>query len=290
MSRTPKFHGTLFILTFALKQPLMLAVKANSLPIVEKLIKSGIEGVKQSLVIRDNRGSMPLHETVRNGLPKLTSLLVSLGGTDILYAENGVGETPLETASMQWLVAATRAEYPGKAPNIGTLSTSRNGVGALQTSQTGEDFIAQMRKMEDAKAYLQKNGKFVANSKLKDALDAYIVFLARKASQPTVPPKAEKASKNDSLDRSETLKIISSSVFASPGQRQLVQLADVQASIQSSLKTASESYKTSWQYLSRIRKNTDDGLVAEDKTEAQKAEELQWSGILSWSSIRFVQF
>ncbi len=94
----------------------MLAVKATSLPIVEKLIKSGIEGVKQSLVIRDNTGSMPLHETVRNGRPKLTSLLVSQGGIDVLYAESGVGETPLETATTQWLLAATRGEYPGRAP------------------------------------------------------------------------------------------------------------------------------------------------------------------------------
>ena len=65
----------------------MLAVKSKRIPIVEKLVKSGVEGVKVSLSIRDSQGSMPLHEAVRNGLPKLTSFLVSLGGTDILFSE-----------------------------------------------------------------------------------------------------------------------------------------------------------------------------------------------------------
>lgn len=267
----------------------MLAVKANSITIVEKLVKSGIEGVKESLVTRDNNGSMPLHETVRNGLPKLTSLLVSLGGIDALYAENGVGETPLDTATMQWLLARTRGQYPGKAPRASSLSTSSNGNGSLIVSQKSEDFEAQVRKMEDAKAYLERNGKFVANAKFRDALDAYIVFLARKASQPSVLPKPATAPTRDSEDRSETLRIVSSSVFASPSERQLVLLSDVQSSVQSSLKSAADAYKSSWKYIQRIQKDSEDN-IPEEKTEAQKAEELQWSGILSWSSIRYTQF
>ncbi|KLO11509.1 ankyrin [Schizopora paradoxa] len=268
--------------------PLMLAVKANSIPIVEKLVKSGIEGVKVSLSIRDSKGSMPLHETVSNGRPKLTSFLVSLGGTDILYAENGVGETPLDTATARWLLTGTRAGYPGKAPRVSTLSTSSSGNGSLIVSQTSEDFQEQVRKMEDAKAYLEKNGKFVANAKFKDALDSYIVFLARKAGQPSVTPKQTTPPTFDSMDRTETLKIISSSVFASPGERQLVQLSDVQLSVQSSLKSAADAYKSSWKYISQMQKDAEDNLP-EEKTEAQKAEELQWSGILSWSSIRYTQ-
>lgn len=261
--------------TFPLFQPLMVSVKSNRLNIAKLILSSGLDCVKDVVAIRDANGSMPLHIAVRGGLARFASLLLSAGRTDVLYAENGVGETPLETATVQWLLQATRGDFIGALPDINYL---RVRGASLINELPSDRLLREMRQVEELAGNLKEG-----NSELADVLQALIFVLARKASEASknAPAPSTEPVRTDEANRVETLKVISSSIFGSPGQRQLVHLADVQRSVRSSLEKAYLDGQKNRSY--NRYQAVDFGETPIEKTPLQKAEQRQWEGVLNWA-------
>lgn len=256
----------------------MIAVKRGQLTMVEKLLRSGIDSVKESLMKRDNNGSMPLHAAVRNGYADITSLLITHGGVEVLYSENAVGETPVETAYMQWLLHATRQGFPGASPSYELRPLHTSGTLDVTGPAGPERLTLELELMEKAREKLTSNGKLTMNAKLKQALDSFIEYVSKKLDKPlteirSTPKKL--AYEAESENREKTYKVVSSSVFASPSPRRLVHIIDVQHSVRNSLNDAVP--KTT-------KRNITEGEGGiEDEDNAQLVAEREcWNGVLSW--------
>lgn len=265
----------------------MLAVKAGALRVVELLLQSNITEAKETILIRDVRATMPLHSAVRSGFADIASLLITHGGADALYSENGVGETALDVATVQWLLNATRDGYQGKLPSFNNLPGRESAMSSPRAPAV-EKLASEIKMLEQVRGMLMEQGKLDANAQLKDALDSFIAFLSGKLDEHAETSDSEPAPRTtrtmDSMHRYMTFKVVSSSVFASPGTRRLVHLIDVQKSVGSSLETASPSsqqpYNDAVQYRKRFAE--ENGLAEEDLT---VAESTQWQGIVGWNGI-----
>ncbi|KAH8111009.1 ankyrin repeat protein [Phellopilus nigrolimitatus] len=272
--------------------PLMLAVQENKQDVVELLLRSGIDAVNDCLITRDVQGSMPLHAAVRKGFAKIALALMSASaGSGALHSENGVGETPIETACIQWLLHSTRIDYD--LINITGHGYGFNGYANLDTHEVetkpgppdADKLVTEVKLLYEVRAHLQRNKKFVANAKLKDALDAFIIYLSQKRDAPQEPLEKPSSSDADECDRAKTFEIVRTAVLASPGQRRLVHLIDVQRSVSSSLEKAtgkSRNLNEGDEYAQRWRFSIAKELPDEADAEASLEEE-QWKGILSSS-------
>ncbi|KAH8995818.1 hypothetical protein EDB86DRAFT_2829340 [Lactarius hatsudake] len=91
-------------------QPLMLAVKHGNAATVQIILEFGIDpGI---LLLRDADWSTPLHVAVQNADTVLAEVLLKYGPTQLLYAENSVGQTPLDIASLKGLPRETGSTVP----------------------------------------------------------------------------------------------------------------------------------------------------------------------------------
>ena len=124
----------------------MIAVKKSGLSFVREILQSGVEGIKDILLPRDVKGSTPLHVAVRAGNAEIASLLIAAGGGELLHAENGVGETSMEMAYLQWLLDITRQGF--RLPNISKLTHHPAGTSTQPVPPYDLAIKSELRKVD----------------------------------------------------------------------------------------------------------------------------------------------
>lgn len=281
----------------------MTAVRSRAVSTVKMLLRSGNEAIKASLTIRDASGFMPLHLAVSMDSPGMCSAILEATDSDLLHIENGVGETPLETAMMKWLVDASRAKYKGRVKHgyghgEGLPVFGQRGNINHATPPDADTIAKEIDGLQSMRADLMQRGKLVTNKTLSDALDAHLLYLKDK--QTTAPRSKSDEKPAESVferrrkeqqhrDSEATYKAILAAVQRSTGNRRLVHLADVQHSVLKSLDAAKEkekqdelnNYADQYAYRRQFQKAKEIPNEAKDEA-VQKV--IQWQGVLGWSS------
>lgn len=274
----------------------MLAVKSSRFVVLEKLFKSKLSVVKDVLYVRDRKGSLPVHVAVHQGWAKIVSLIIANGGSDSLYWENAVGETPIETATIQWLLNATRNAIGDGLESTRAMNMYNNWrVEAPLT--TIDKLSSQVKVLKDVLAQLERDGKLTANSDLKKAFESFVVYLDRKreegeaiAAKESNTTTAKNNNQFDKTDSKETLKVVSSFISTSAGERQIVHLIDVQNSVRNSIDRATKPLPVALGYDSHrrnrmARRKFEKGKELPDEAdEEEEAKEQMWRGVLRFRS------
>ncbi|KAI5121628.1 hypothetical protein M0805_001157 [Coniferiporia weirii] len=274
--------------------PLMLAVLDGHRGAVDVLLQSGINSVKEGLTTRDAKGEMPLHAAVHKGYAEIASSLInSMSSPDALYSENGVGHTPIETATVEWLMYATGEGFKGQA----STGYGSQDMGSLEVAHpmkdpgppAAEKLASEIKLLENVRESLMRDGKLSTNRKLKDALESFITYLKEKYAAALESSEAlnsaGEASTTDTCDRSKTFEVVTAAMLTSHGRRRLVHLIDVQRSVHSSLEKAVqdclrdefEVQHAGHRSLAKLEE-----LPVQDDVEITEEYE-QWSGVLRWS-------
>lgn len=229
-----------------------------------------LEFKKANLLVRDVDGSPPLHSAVRQGFAEIVQLLIEAGPAEALLAENGVGETPLETASLQEIVERTRQQFnPSVSTPLDLDSLEIRANPERFNIQQQESEITKLRNVIDE---LLHDGRMRKNTKLPNELMSFAnkmdVKLAT-AKKTTIPEEKEWDDGNaetDNVDRLNTLVRVRKGLLPLGGPRGLVHLIDVQRSIQETLGLFQQEAANS------VRKTYDDGLEPEvDDDEALRS-------------------
>ena len=262
----------------------MTAVLNGQFKVVEILLQSGLSEVKECLTIRDAEGSMPLHAAVHRGYAKIVSLLIEAApDSEAIYSENGVGETPLETARARFLISATREKYPGN--NLlqygGVQQLGSSYFGGSRAIKQERDLSKEVELLKSVQASLLEHGKLAANPKLKDALEEFIPYLAEKArAEAEWEEIPEDEQTKDKCDCEETFKVVSAAVANVSGRRRLVHLTDVQRSVRTSLEKANKKREDIVENdFSRKRRFLKGDEIPDEVEAEQKEKQEMWSGI-----------
>ncbi|ESK95874.1 ankyrin repeat protein [Moniliophthora roreri MCA 2997] len=240
-----------------LNTPLHIAVSCGRKDIVELIINFS----KSGLLLRNVIGSLPLHTAVLNGYANITKLLLDVSPKEALHTENGVGDTPLEMATLQELLVRVQERSPS-CPELGRNSWSRNDDLRRYDVEKLEGVIPELKK---AIGILQEDGKLTQGSQLNEELLAFARYLEtqlvtakvedaekrkreeakkkRREAKEEEEPKArekkedvyEASRSGDYTDREKTFKFVLEAVTAKPGDRCLVHLVDVQRSVSGDL-------------------------------------------------------
>ncbi|KAK7062773.1 hypothetical protein VNI00_000262 [Paramarasmius palmivorus] len=239
-----------------LETPLHLAVNRGRNDIVKLIVNF----TKSGLLIRNVIGSMPLHIAVLNGYAKVSKILLDASSTEALHAENGVGDTPLEIATVQMLLRRV-TEYSSVCPELGRSKVNWDRMPRRLDVERLEQATSELREMIRV---LQEDGKLTQGSKLNEELSAFARYLETQLANARVEDaakkKREKAKKErkekeeqerqehwavpglmdeedherstsyDCQTRGGTFNYVLNAVMARPGDRSLVHLVDVQKS------------------------------------------------------------
>jgi hypothetical protein len=228
-------------------QPIMLAVQASRLHVVDFMLSIDNPATAASLCFRDVQGSLPLHIAVKKSLVHITTSLLKISESRLLYTEDGVGITPLEIASLQHLLRLTSIK--GKAGGVMTWRTPPR-----LTSLDGDNITKYIERVErpDLEAAetlsalvqsLNAEGRFTTRKDLKDILTEYAERTMKIARQPnkeeegTIEPETGLGSRTESPDVVGTFKLIKSAVGHST-RRELVHLLDAQSAVGNALDQA----------------------------------------------------
>ena len=93
----------------------MLAVKRGYIATTRAIVNFGIDPA--IVMIKDAHGSTPLHIAAQNTNTDLAEILLHHGPVELLYAENCVGQTPLDIACLKNLsrvIGSTEVRKPGE--------------------------------------------------------------------------------------------------------------------------------------------------------------------------------
>ncbi|KIK54450.1 hypothetical protein GYMLUDRAFT_63236 [Collybiopsis luxurians FD-317 M1] len=254
----------------ALETPLHLAVSARHYRISSAII----DYTKAGLMMYDVSGSIPLHIAVANSQVKTVQKLVDNSPPESLFTENGVGNTPLEIATLYGLfhrVVNLTVSQPSELPaSWGNTNPPRINLDKLSEN------VPALRK---AISELSSNGPLKPGDKLTEELSAFARLMetklaaakaeaAQEKKEPKTEEELEKEKWNDFEDKSATLKILQEAALARPMQRQLIHLIDVQKSVGSDLNSAMR--QSSNVGYRRSRKEDEEGLEPEDDSSDMK--------------------
>ncbi|KAL5513254.1 hypothetical protein ACEPAH_3652 [Sanghuangporus vaninii] len=179
----------------------MTAVLNGQHKAVEVLLQSGFVVEEACLIVRDAKGSVPLHAAMHNGFSKIVTLPVeAVPGPESLYSKNSVGETVLETAWAKFLIDGTRNNYPGhdllSQRNMGTLDSSN--IMTAPVRENSHDLGTELELLKSVHTNLLRDDRLAAN---EEALDAFIPYLSEKvrfeAESPEIPTQEETTDKCD---------------------------------------------------------------------------------------------
>ncbi|KAF8267587.1 hypothetical protein EI94DRAFT_1801491 [Lactarius quietus] len=253
----------------AFNSPLMLAAKRGNVTTARTILEFGIDPAVH--LLKDVDGSTPLHVAVQKEDPVLTELLLKYGPTQPLYTENGVGQTPLDVASLKGLLRLSDRWISG--PTDLTLNIEQY----LRTPQKAPPFNVEKQKIEIPKLratlnLLLADGRLVHGSKLTTELLAFADRMERRLAEETARNSAAENQADDGeLDSPErqgsasrTYFALHEAVEARPGMRQLVHLADVQRSVRRNLAQQAEGTFVRWSQLSRATDEEDKQADPED--------------------------
>ncbi|KAI1782779.1 ankyrin [Ganoderma leucocontextum] len=270
----------------ALNTPLHVAVKKAGLKAVQLLLK-----VKSPVfLLRTQDGSTPLHIATRNSQDEIVRLIGDAGPEEAFQMEDGVGNTPLEIATFNWLHASTGIGFGGTLPNIqlineGVLQTYRNSNPLLVTPD-------EAKALKDTVDRLVANGRLRTGTKLAMDLTAFAdkkeaeaqkraESNAPKGPSASEPEDADAEYKKDisgSADAVKTMEYIAGVVSTKHSARQLIHLIDVHRSVQGSLDRS--VYKPSAVDIYNSRKKDEEGL--EPERVEDKQERVRKHSAVSW--------
>ncbi|KAJ3879583.1 ankyrin repeat protein [Lentinula edodes] len=230
-----------------------------------------IDYTRAGLAIRNVYGSIPLHIAISKSQAKTVKKLIDSSPEECLFMENGVGNTPLEMATLLDLLGrlqnVSRDREPELAAQHVNLDPSRITLDKLQQD------VPNLRQTINT---LLKNGPLKVDDKLTKELFAFSRFMETKLTAATAEAEATKRGNEDEPDvkdkwkdpedRGTTLKIIKEAILARPHQRQLIHLVDVQKSVGSHLSSA-ELRSTDTHNPRHQREHDEEGLEPEEDTE-----------------------
>jgi hypothetical protein len=251
-----------------LPQPLHIAVATGG----KRAVKLIIDFTKYGLRLCNVDGETPLHSAVKQSFPEITKLLIDASPIEALYMENGVGETPLDIASLTELLWRIRQWFTTPSPmELGNnLSIMDTGFSFPLVDQYLKCLDVEIPKLRATLDELLRDGRLRNNTKLTNDLLAFADLMERKLvaakaipEEPLAEGKVDKDAK-DAPNVEETLLCVRNAVAANPGLRRLVHLIDVQRSIQGNL----PQYGAATQKMSHHRE--DDSLEPEEDKEEQQ--------------------
>ncbi|KDQ28734.1 hypothetical protein PLEOSDRAFT_49989 [Pleurotus ostreatus PC15] len=194
--------------------PLHIAVDKGYIRMVERILNIS----REALTIRNRNGATPLHLAVHQGHARIAKILIDAGPPELLATENGVGETPIETASLRetvWPLKGDPSGLPFRSVGIRpvfNLAEKERTVPELRETLT--DLIGK-GKLNPSESRTQQLLSFA--SKLEQTLE-----LERQKAQ-----DGEEL-KTDSCDKEATFKVVAEATAKHHLLRQLVHLVDVQ--------------------------------------------------------------
>ncbi|KAH9170811.1 ankyrin repeat-containing domain protein [Lactarius sanguifluus] len=231
----------------AVNTPLMLAVKHGNAATAQIILEFGIDpGI---LLLRDADWSTPLHVAVQNADTVLAEVLLKYGPTQLLYAENSVGQTPLDIASLKGLPRETgstgpplfdvekqKTEIPKLRATLDTLLADGLPRGRHQTNDGA-------LRLRGSHGWEARNRDCAED--LQQMKENWIPSNHKR------PPRGQYFALRDAA-------------AARPGTRQLVHMVDVQRSVQRNLARQVDGILVRWS--ERARKNDEE----DKKTDPEK--------------------
>ncbi|KAJ7499894.1 ankyrin repeat protein, partial [Mycena latifolia] len=214
-----------------LNTPLHLCAKQG----YKKAVQLIVEFSKSSVLTRDVDGSIPLHCAVRSGFPETIQLLVDAAPAG-LHMENGVGEAPLEIATLQDLIARNQKLQQNHGGGFGgTFELMNVTDNPPRLDIKGLD--AELPKFRATLETLVSNGILKKGTKTVTDMFAFAEHMEWKlvAAKAARNVDAVTDSGRESGDSAKALANVKAAMNVVEGRRQLVHLVDVQTSVQSSL-------------------------------------------------------
>ncbi len=191
-----------------------------------------------NILQRDIDGLNPLHATVRAGFPGIAKSIIDASPDEALHTENGVGETPLEIATLEYLTWKMRFHGTQCSSSCPELNDNVGMAPRRVPATLAED----LSKLRSAMADLAQAGKLTPDTLLSDELDAFASLLEAKLEDASETTKKTEDDINqvEGIDIRATFAVIAEAVMKRPGQRRLVHLLDVQKSVQRCLAKSRE--------------------------------------------------
>ncbi|KAK0231589.1 hypothetical protein IW262DRAFT_1489758 [Armillaria fumosa] len=250
--------------------PLHLAIKGGCKRIVNLFVNYTVANILQ----RDIDGIIPLHAAVKAGFPGIAKLIIDASPDEALHTENGVGETPPEIASLEYLT--WKMEFHGNQCSSSSPELDNNvGMVPRRVPATLAEDVPKLRL---AMADLARAGKLMPGTLLSDELDAFASLLDTKLAKASETTKKTEDDINqvEGIDRRTTFAVIAEAVQKRAGRRRLVHLLDVQKSVQRCL---AKSKKLS--EVARLLRDVDALELMED-TERKEREDSLVVTTLGW--------
>ncbi|KIJ65129.1 hypothetical protein HYDPIDRAFT_111024 [Hydnomerulius pinastri MD-312] len=213
-----------------LNTPLHTAVKSRCGKCVAVLAAYG----GPDLLARDIHGCTPLHYAVKAGYPHVVQPLLDHLPPDALHAENGFGETPLETATRQQLLFHTdivNSITPDRGPPLLLPQHCMRSP-----SKRSLPKLAEISSMLE---HLLAVGQLDAGDELTTKITAYVSGLEATITASSAIASdggSEKPAEVGRFDPVSTLQIVQAAVTTRPATRTLVHLQDVLQSVNEELR------------------------------------------------------
>jgi Ankyrin repeats (3 copies) len=233
----------------------MLAVKRGYIATTRTIVNFGIDPA--ILMIKDAHGSTPLHIATQNTNTVLAEILLQHGPAELLYAENCVGQTPLDIASLKNLprvIGSMEVRKPGELE----LSPEQQLASLLRTAPFNlEKQTVEIPKLRNTLDGLFVNGLLVQDSNLATELLAFADYMegklaieAAKKSEESNEVELDPVASQGSTTRMYLM--LRDAAAARPGSRQLAHIADVQRSVQRNLAQGAVEIPVSGEYHMRM--------------------------------------
>ncbi|KAK0227115.1 ankyrin repeat-containing domain protein [Armillaria nabsnona] len=149
--------------------PLHLAIKGG----YKRIVKLFVDYIVANILQRDIDGIIPLHVAVRAGFSGIAKLIIGASLAEALHTENGVEETPLEIASLDYLTCKMKSygiQCSFSSPKLD------NNV-CMASRRIPATLAEDVPKLRSAMADLAQAGKLTPGTLLSDELDAFASLL-----------------------------------------------------------------------------------------------------------------
>ncbi|PSR72889.1 hypothetical protein PHLCEN_2v11256 [Hermanssonia centrifuga] len=219
--------------------PLHIAIEERRVAVVRLLLDAGANSYLQ----RDCDGAIPLQIAVSHCLPEITRLLAAAGPAEALVLEDGVGNTPLETASREAFLGNLNAITASILTPQGLQPQWQ--IKPFDVSNQEKDLVRYKATLET----LLSEGRLINGTKLCKELLAFADRLERKIiSEKNAMEEnkkgeedAEQNEPKDVADSRATFQILMEAIASRPCVRHLVHLSDVHESVTKGLEQHAES-------------------------------------------------